>query len=211
MGVRKLSSILFRLSLSVAYIYLANAQSQSCSPITINDLGSTISFSSDGLIAVGIVPSGEVVPTIPVRIVNYMIVCDASGLRRDTSSYVSVVVQFQCNFSSTNPTLTVCNGNTIVTRQYQFQCIDQNGQPVWAAMVGGSTFFVQTLDPTATLSTPLINQCRRCIDDQQPPSSPNIDATTHCDREFKSIIIFASYLGHFLIIMSSNHSMWITM
>ena len=211
MGVRKLSSILFGLSLSVAYIYLANAQSQSCSPITINDLGSTTSFSSDGIVAVGIVPSGESVPNIPVRIVNYTIVCDASGNRRNTSSYVSVVVQFHCNFSSTNPTLTVCNRNTIVTRQYQFQCINRNGQLVWAASVSGSTFFVQTLNPNATLSTPLANQCRRCIDDQQPPSNPNVNDTTHCDREFKSVVIFASYLGHLLIIMSSNHSMWITM
>ena len=76
--------------------------------------------------------------------------------------------------------------------------------------MSGDTFFVQTVNPTATLSTPLANQCRQCIDDQQC-SSTNIDDTTHCDGEFKSVIIFASYLGHLLIIMSSNHSMWIRM
>ena len=74
--------------------------------------------------------------------------------------------------------------------------------------MSGNTFFVQTVNPTATLSTPLANQCRRCIDDQQS-SYPNniIDDTTHCDREFKSVIIFASYLGHFLIInvIQSQH------
>ena len=191
----------------LALISFTNAQSQSCPPITISDLGSTTSFSSDGLVAEGIVPQGESVPSIPVRIMNYTIVCDASGNRRDTSSYVSVVVQCQCDYSSTNPTLTDCDGSTIVTRQYQFQCIERNGGIVWAAVVGGNTFFVQTLDPTATLSTPLANQCRRCIDDQQS-SSTSVDDTTHCNREFKSVIIFASYLGHFLIIMSSNRSMW---
>ena len=190
--------------------YLTNAQSQSCSSITINDLGNTTSFSSDGLVAVGLLPPGESVVSIPVRIMNYTIVCDTSGNRRDTSSYVSVVVQFQCNYSSTNPTLTVCDGRSMVTRQYQFQCTNRNGQPVWDVSVSGDTFFVQTLNPTATLSTPLANQCRRCIDDQQS-SSTNINDTTHCDCEFKSVIIFASYLGHFLIIMSSNHSMWIRM
>ena len=195
----------------LALISFTNAQSQSCPPITISDLGSTTSFSSDGLVAEGIVPPGEAVVSIPVRVMNHTIVCDASGNRRDTSSYVSVVVQYQCDYSSTNPTLTVCNGNTIVIRQYQFQCIDRSGQLVWAASVSGSTFFVQTLNPTATLSTPLANQCRRCIDDQQSPSNTNIDDTTHCDREFKSVIIFASYLCHFLIITSSNHSMCITM
>ena len=191
MGVRKLSSILFGLSLSVAYIYLANAQSQSCPSITINDLGSTTSISSNGLVADGLVPPGEADVDIPVRIMNYTIVCDTSGNRRNTSSYVSVVVQFQCEFQSTTSTLTVCDGSTMVTRQYQFQCIDRNGQPIWDASVSGNTFFVQTLDPTATLSTPLANQCRRCIDDQQSTNT-NIDNTTHCDREFKSVIIFAS-------------------
>ena len=182
--------------------YLASAQSQPCPPITINDLGNTTSFSSDGLVAEGLVPPGESDISIPVRIMNYTIVCDASGDRRDTSSYVSVVVLFQCDFTSTNPTLTVCDGSTVVTRQYQFQCIDRNG--LWFPI----EFGVQTLDPTATLDTPLANQCRRCVDDQQFPSNTNINDTTHCDREFKSVIIFASYLGHFLII---NHSMWITM
>ena len=70
----------------------------------------------------------------------------------------------------------------VVTRQYQFQCIDyeQNGQPVWATIVAGSNLFIQTLNPTANLSTPLADQCRRCIDDQQSNRS---DSTTHCDHE----------------------------
>ena len=109
--------------------------------------------------------------------------CDAAGGRINTSSFTSVVVEFQCNFQSGTSSLTVCNDpNTIVTRQYQFQCIDseQNGQPVWASAVAGSNLFIQTLNPTATLSTPLVDTCRRCIDDQQSNRS---DSTTHCDRE----------------------------
>ena len=85
-------------------------------------------------------------------------------------------------------TLAVCDGTTMVIRQYQFSCINLDGQIVWDTVVSGSNSFVQTLNPTATFMTPLNNQCRRCIDDQQS-TNPNIDPTTHCDREFKSVTI----------------------
>ena len=159
---------------------LAGAQSISCPLITINDLGSTTDFSTDGLIARAIVPPAEAAQSIPVRIRNFTIVCDASGDRINTSSFVSVVVELQCDSPSSNPSLVECDGSTVDTRQYQFQCIEQNGQPVWHTIVSGSNLFVQTEDPTATLLTPLVNQCRRCIDDQQ---SSRADTTTHCDRE----------------------------
>ena len=157
----------------------SDAQSQSCPRITINDLGSTTEFSTEGLVARAIFSSETTVSTITVRIRNFATVCDAAGDRINTSSYVSVVVEFQCNSS-----LTVCNDpSTIVTRQYQFQCIEQT---VWGTIVSGSNLFVQTLNPTATLSTPLADQCRRCIDDQQ---SSRADPTTHCDRESTALIV----------------------
>ena len=160
---------------------LANAQSVSCPRITIDDLGSTTTFSSNGLVTRAIISPGEANPIIPVRIRNFTKVCDAAGDRLNTSSFVSVVVEFQCDFQSATTSLAVCSdSNNIVTRQYQFQCSERNGQPVWGALVSGSSFFVQTLNPTATLSTPLADQCRRCIDDQQ---SSRADSTTHCDRE----------------------------
>ena len=161
--------------------HLVNAQSTSCPLITIDDLGSTTEFTTEGLVAQGIVPPGEAGTMVPVRIRNFTKVCDAAGDRINTSSFVSVVVEFQCDFQSSNPSLAVCsNPNNIVTRQYQCQCTEQNGQPVWGATVSGSNLFVQTLNPTATLSTPLADQCRRCIDDQQ---SSRADPITHCDRE----------------------------
>ena len=171
--------------LGLAY-RLANAQSVSCPLITIDDLGSTTTFSSSGLVTRGLIPPGEANVIIPVRIRNFTKVCDAAGARLNTSSYVSVVVEFQCDFQSSTPSLTVCSDSShIVTRQYQFQCIVDNGQPAWGVFVSGSTLFVQTLNPIATLSTPLANQCRRCIDDQQ---SSRADPTTHCDRESDNII-----------------------
>ena len=159
---------------------LVTTQSISCPLITIDDLGSTTEFSDQGLIAQGIAPIGEAAVSVPVRITNFTKVCDAAGDRINTSSFVSVVVEFQCDFQSSTGILADCDRSTIVTRQYQFQCTEQTGQPVWGATVSGSNLFVQTLNPTATLSTPLADQCRRCIDDEQ---SNTADFTTHCDRE----------------------------
>ena len=175
--------VCFRLSLSISCICMVNAQS--CSPITDGDLGSTTDFSSSGLVPLAVIPPGEDIPDrIPVRIMNYAIVCDASGMNRDTSTFVSVLVPFQCDFPSGTGTLADCDGNTSVTRQYQFSC--SSGE--WNAVISGNDLFVQTLNPTATFTTPLDNQCRRCIDDQQS-TDPNIDPTTHCDRKFKSVTI----------------------
>ena len=176
--------MLFGLLLSIACMYSANAQIPSCPLITINDLGSTTELCTDGLIARAIVPPGEAIGSIPVRIRDFTIVCDASGTRINTSSFVSVVVELQCDSQSTNPTLAECDGSTVDTRQYQFQCIaEENGQSVWGNTVDGTSLFIQTLNPTATLSTPLANQCRRCIDDRQSMRA-GLDPIPHCDREF---------------------------
>ena len=146
----------------------------------------TTDFSTDGLFPKSVRSDGD----IPVRIIAYHIVCDASGMSRNSSSFVSVLVQFQCNFPSGTGTLADCDSTTTVTRQYQFSCVsDLSGQNAeWNDIVSGNNLFVQTLNPTATFMTPLDNQCRRCIDDKQS-ANPNINDTTHCDREFKSVTI----------------------
>ena len=66
--------------LLLAFMSLADAQSQSCPRITINDLGSTTEFSTEGLVARGIVPlADQTFTTVPVRIRNFAIVYDAAG------------------------------------------------------------------------------------------------------------------------------------
>ena len=109
-------------------------------------------------------------------------------MSRNTSSFVSVLVQFQCTCSGGTGTLAVCDGTTMVTRQYQFSCISaQNERNEWNNIISGNDLFVQTLNPTATFMTPLDNRCRRCIDDQQSPNA-NINPVTHCQCELKSVI-----------------------
>ena len=184
--------VCFRLSLSISCICMVNAQS--CSPITDGDLGSTTNFSSSGLVPRAVRPPREAIERIPVRIMNYTIVCDAPGMSRDTSSFVSVLVQFQCDYPSGTNTLADCDGTTMLTRQYQFSCSGNT----WDDSIAGDDLFVQTLNPSATFATPLDNQCRRCIDDQQRPAAL-IDVDTHCESEFKSVIIYQTIiiLGHF--------------
>ena len=177
--------LMYPFILTMSFVYFANAQTLSCPPITVNDLGSTTNFSIDGLVPAAVTPPGESVVHIPVRIIAYHIVCDASGMSRNTSFFVSVLVQFQCSFPGGTGSLADCDGTTMLTRQYQFSCIASGG---WVAIISGNNLFVQTLNPTATFMTPLDNQCWRCIDDQQS-TNPNIDDTTHCDREFKSVTI----------------------
>ena len=180
--------LMYLFILTMSLVYFANA---SCPSITVNDLGNTTTFSSDGLVPLAVRLPGEAVDPIPVRIIAYHnIVCDASGTSRNTFTFVSVLVQFQCNVSINmrTGTLAVCDGTTMVIRQYQFSCSNLDGQIMWNAVVAGSNLFVQTLNPTATFTTPIDNQCRRCIDDRQSTNA-NIDPTTHCQGELKSAII----------------------
>ena len=160
-------------------VCLASAQS-ACPPINIDDLGSTTDFSPNGLVSLAIDFAAESSFNIPVRIIDYHVVCDASGFLRNTSSFVSVLVQFQCSFPiSGGPSLLpTCDGSTIITRQYQFSCVTGNE---WAAIVSGITSFVETMNPRATFLTPPDNQCRRCVDERQ---NSNADSITHCEREF---------------------------
>ena len=164
-------------------VYFANAQAGLlCPTITVEGLGSTIMFSDQGLIPEALVTSGDSQQPVPVLIRNYAVLCDVSGLNRSTSSSVSVLVEFQCDFPSGSGTLAACDGSTVLTRQYQFSCGAQNE---WITEVAGSATFVQTVNPTATFDTMPDDQCRLCIDERQlPQSSPNHDPDTHCQRKY---------------------------
>ena len=166
--------------LGLVYFIPTDAQ-LACSSLTVTDLGNTTAFSTTGLIPSTLVLGGEASSPVPVQISNYRILCDASGSMRGTSSYVSVLVQFQCDFSSGSGNLAMCDGTTMITRQYQFSC---GAGDMWTTNIFSSTNYVQTLSPTATFSTTPSNQCRACVDDQQFPSNQNIDNTTHCFRKY---------------------------
>ena len=158
---------------------LASAQSD-CSLFTIDILGSTTNLSTEGLLARSVAPVGETTVEVPVKIMNYRILCDASGRRRDTSSYVSLLVELQCFFEGGSGNLADCDGVTNITRQYQYRCSDSN---VWE-----NAGVVETLNPTATFQTEVTNQCRLCVDPTEIPAlTDSIDPDTHCVGKYLSL------------------------
>ena len=123
-------------------------------------------------------PSSQTVIRIPAMVQDYNIVCDATGSRRNTSSYVSIVVQFVCleaDVLNRIGTLEDCDGSTSITRQYQFRCGSEN---MWESSHLGNG--VQTLMPTATLNTTLQDRCVSCVDGEQS----FIDSVTHCSCKY---------------------------
>lgn len=144
-----------------------------CSRLTVANLGSTTAFSDYGLLSRSLVAGRTHHPPVPVKINNHKILCDATGMRRETSSYVSVLVQFQCNFSGSTAILANCNGITNITRQYHYRCSDSN---VWV----DESF--ETENPNATFHTELADHCRSCHDPREHPTEP-IDQNTHCRRK----------------------------
>ena len=183
MEMEKIQRVPLSLLVCLGLVYLANAQTGLlCPTIALDDLGSTSNFSDQGLIHLALVTSGDSQEPVPVFIHNYRVLCDVSGINRNTSSSISVLVEFQCDFPSGSGTLAACDGNTMLTRQYQLSCGDQNQ---WSTIVAGSATFVQTVDPTATFSTTPKNQCRLCIDERQLPESTLVhDPDTHCQCKY---------------------------
>ena len=154
---------------------LASAQLD-CPLFTIDILGSTTNLSTGGLLASSFTRAAETTTMVPVRVIDYRILCDASGRRRDTSSYVSLLVDFQCSFEGGSGNLADCDGMTNITRQYQYGCSSSN---VWE-----NAGVVETLNPTATFQTEVTNQCRRCVDPTEFSELTDIDPDTHCFRKY---------------------------
>ena len=166
-----ISAVLFGL------VCFVNAQLQ-CNAITGSDLGSTTELSTDGLISQALSPGGETGNNpVSVQISRSRILCDASGFTKNTSSYVSILVEFQCS----SPTVSGCDG-TMLTWQFQFQCSSANE---YSTTVFGTDTFAVTENPTASFSTSPDNRCRACVDDQQDSRA---SADTHCWRKY--IVVF---------------------
>ena len=177
----KLQRMQFCLLLCQGLVYIAKARNHGleCPPFTIDLLGSTTEFSTEGLLATSVTPGGEVPVTVPVRVMRFKTVCEATGVLRNTYSFVSMLVEFQCDLPGHNTDdLRDCDGSTVLTRQYQYFCNPQN---VYAI---SDPSFVQTLSPTVTFNTAVETACVRCIDDNISPGNPFIDADTHCDGKY---------------------------
>lgn len=177
----------FKMSVRALYVsillcfelaYFANAQfvGTECPLITIDDLGSTANFSTNGLIARSIsVLSGEgrrSIRLIPTRIIRYKVLCDTSGIRRNTSSSVSVLVEYVC--SDRIHGQAHCNGITKSTWQFLFEC-DVRPYTRWTLRQ-----LYSVITPIATFSTTSNNRCRGCFGAQAGYGFQEYDSVTQC-------------------------------
>ena len=173
--MKRLYRLSFFLTLFLA-THLVNAQN--CPLITLEDLGSTTNFSQTGLISEAISTGGDNTPNIFVQIIQFNVVCDASGERKSTSNYVSVLVEYVCS----GGVPAECDGMNRLTRQFQLEC---NDQIMYSSTVFGTRTYAVTENPTVNFSTPLDNRCRACVDDEQDPRA---SADTHCWCKY--IVVF---------------------
>ena len=162
-------------AVSIGLRLFANAQSSNvgllCPSITADALGNSTEFSTSGLISQAISGGSSL---IPVKLGSqFRVLCDASGSMRGTSSFVSVLAEFQCSSAS----IADCNGTTMLTRQFQFQCSTSNE---YSTTIVDTDTYAVTLSSTATFSTIPDTRCRACIDDQQVPMVTGIHNDTHC-------------------------------
>ena len=172
----QLQRILLRLLVCLGLVYFTKAQipGLECPPFSVDLLGSTAEFSEEGLLAISLETGAEAPVIVPVRVIRFKTVCEATGGLRNTTSFVSVLMEFQCDIQSNQENLRDCDGSTVLTRQFQYFCNQQNVYHI------RDPSFVQTIRPTADFDTPVDTSCVRCINDRANPGSPVINPDTHC-------------------------------
>ena len=127
-----------------------------CPLIQGNELRNSQSASMAGLIADTLVAIVGQPPARPlVQVFGYNIVCQTTGMQRNTFRYVSVVANYTCDGISWN----FCNSTPLLS-QFEFGCGTGNE---WVATVDGSTGGIFTEISDGDLSTPLRTDCGVCI------------------------------------------------
>ena len=157
------------------------SQNNACQRVTDEDLGSTTTFSGEGILADAINPisEGGSIPGI-FRVMNdsLHIVCEAQHQMQNRYRFTSVLASYVCK--STDPRLTdMCNGATVQTVQLTLGCNNN----AWSASIANNPNFVLPMNPTATTSTELASNCRLCVNPDDPivaTLSLTVAPDTHC-------------------------------
>jgi hypothetical protein len=104
-----------------------------------------------------------------VRIIDFSVVCESSGIVRDSISSISLVVNFEC-------VGTIC-GNEVSNRteQFQYDCLANTTLPKPNKSLGRR---VRSLSTTATLMTTPMVACGDCSEEVVDEMVP--DPVTHC-------------------------------
>ena len=132
-----------------------------CAPITSGDLGSSAELATGGLVSQNLDGAFQA----RVRILKFTVLCQVSGLRRQTVGSVSVLVRYQCRSG-------VCGSSTTETRteQFDFECTEEGVYDVDSS---------RKESPISNFQTPLSDRCGACVD-PQVSASPNVNPVTHC-------------------------------
>ena len=181
------SSFNFVLLLTVSMLKIAylqqdsepRPQTGSCPRLTTADIGNTVELSTDGLISGAINTAGDVLGsqrTELVRVLESMIVCEASGAVRGEISSVSFIVRYEtCPRSN-------CDDppNDVVerTEQFQFDCSASTNTFDGRKLLGLPT----RTQPPSGLSSAFLQQCGECTEPDQ--FSRGFIGNTHCRGEF---------------------------
>lgn len=139
---------------------------QSCIRITADDLGSSDSPSSSGLIAAALAAAEADTPST-LQLLNYSRVCEAVGTNVERYRFVSIVAEY-------------CLNDSVLQSQFEFSC---NSSELWDIVVSGATTEIVTTPPDATFNTPLRTDCYQCLNPRRRGSINN--NTQHCIGEFR--------------------------
>ena len=149
---------------------LSNPRAGICHRFTVNDLGSTEELRQEGLVSSAHLEGDAAPSDAPaIQILDYHVVCESVGLRKNTTSSVSVVVKYLYQIAPREPV-----ENRVA--QFQFECLRSQASPGY---FGEPIGWQRSASFSANFRTELETRCGYCVD----PGTvviENTDDVTHC-------------------------------
>ena len=157
-------------------LLLSHASAQECDAIQISDIGSNDTASTDGAIAQLFSVSQQNIPE--VLVMSSRTVCLAAAATRDKYRFASVIVTYDCGGAAS---ASCPAGPYPRTDQFEFECEDSGGGPVWQ----DSTLLIHERNvPVNPSITTLRRDCSFCISPADAatslPTDHPVDDETHC-------------------------------
>ncbi len=150
---------------------------------TASDLGNTAALSNEGILARAVVPVNDRSNPPMVQVLDFQLVCEVAGARRDTVGGVSVVVTYMCMGPLCREGIGASDVITL-TEQFNFECTSNDAsQDLTARESVLAAAGTEARDETtlANRNTPLADQCSQCVD---PSVAAAANEVTHCRCKF---------------------------
>ncbi len=146
---------------------------------TTSDLGNTTTLSNVGILARAVSPANDGANPPMVQVMDFQLVCEVAGARRDTVGGVSVVVNYMCMGPLCGEDIGASDVITL-TEQFNFECSSNDASQDLTAresvLVAAGTE-ARDENTLANLNTPLADQCSQCVD---PSTAAAANEVTHC-------------------------------